>query len=100
MIDRAMQSSDANLTLVEEITHAISPFAALEKLSHLPHAAFLDSSARHHQLGQASYVAADPFQVLKSPVGQIDDLHKVDRELEKFVTPTVENLPSFQGGSG
>ena len=99
MIDRAIQPSEAKLTLVEEISHAISPFATLQKLSHLPYAVFLDSSARHHQLGQASYVAADPFKVLKSQVGQIEDLHEVDRELEKFVTPTVENLPSFQGGA-
>lgn len=102
MIDLATQTSKvlgSQVTLIEEITSSISPFAALQKLSHLPHAVFLDSSAQHHQLGKASYVAADPFNVLKSQAGKIGDLHDVDRELTKFVTLHIDGLPSFQGGA-
>ena len=97
MIDFATPASQ--VTLIEEITSSISPFAALQKLSHLPNPVFLDSSAQHRQLGKASYVAADPFKVLKSQVGGIGDLHEVDRELAKFATSHVKGLPSFQGGA-
>jgi para-aminobenzoate synthetase component 1 len=79
-----------------------------ERLQELPHCVFLDSALAQAPLGRYSFVAADPFATLTSPVLDFQDVatmpgsHPLDRlaaQLAKFQAPTVPHLPPLQGGA-
>ena len=52
------------LPLVHELIPAPDPWDVAQKLAHLPHLLFLDSSDRHPTRGRYSYVMADPAGTL------------------------------------
>jgi para-aminobenzoate synthetase component 1 len=93
--------------LVQELP--IVDMAALaERLSELPHVAFLDSAMRHASLGRYSYLAADPYDVLEVGAGgarldgrevEGDPLAALARALEGQAISRHPDLPPFQGGA-
>ena len=75
------------------------PAACVERLEALPYRLFLDSAARDPRLGRYSYVAADPFAVVRSEGRAGDPLAKVRDVLAPFASTAVPGLPPFQGGA-
>lgn len=87
------------LPLVHELIPAPDPWEVAQKLAHLPHLLFLDSSDRHPTRGRYSYVMADPTNT-EFLSHSHDSSSKLFRD-EKFkFTPTKnrEGLPPFTGG--
>ena len=85
-------------TIVEELQPAPEPWDAFQRLAALPHCLFLDSARRQAELGNCSFLAADPFEFLVCPVGQADALEQLQRRWQRWRTPTLPDLPPFQGG--
>ena len=51
--------------LVHEITPSLSPAEVFDRLAALPHCIFFDSAQQDSKLGRFSYLAADPFKMLR-----------------------------------
>jgi para-aminobenzoate synthetase component 1 len=87
--------------VVEELRPAPAAEEVFRKLSALPHCLYLDSARRDRELGRYSFVTADPFEYLESPVSPRDDdpLSDLGRRLAGFTAPTMPGLPPFQGGA-
>jgi len=94
----AVETSDSSL-LVEELTPAPAAEEIFLRLRHLPHCLFLDSALRDPALGRYSFVAADPFDVLRVPADGSDALGELARRMAGFAVKTVPGLPPFQGGA-
>ena len=60
------------LPLVEEIPGAPSPEEAFKRLCGLPFLLFLDSAATDEIQGRYSYLAACPFEVLRTSAGSTE----------------------------
>lgn len=99
-------------TLVEEIVGAPDPVETCARVLDLPFCLFLDSAARSEHLGRYSFVAADPFLVLRSKTGTIEYLRDSGSErvegdpftalqsaLSEYAAEPVPGLPPFQGGA-
>jgi para-aminobenzoate synthetase component 1 len=80
------------MTAAREIIPAPDPWDTAQRLSHLPHLCFLDSSDRHPIRGRFSYVAANPCRWLSS------ENFPTDRDLTRIQRPAIPGLPPFQGG--
>ncbi len=117
---KASSSFASSLPLVEELR--IEPLGAFDAVRSLPYALFLDSALRHPTLGRYSYVAADPFAVLRSRrevfsyqgllfalqadplqvlaevLGGTGAFRKPGAPPTRFEMETVAGLPPFQGG--
>ena len=111
----------ATTPLVEKLPEALSPQDAFERLAGLPYILFLDSAAENDTQGRYSYITARPFEVLKttgnstellaaegeldSPSYKITGVEETDpfevlrRRLKGWATPSLPNLPPFQGGA-
>ena len=101
------------LPVVVELSPPPDAEAAFLRLVRLPHVLFLDSSMPGGRLGRYSFLAADPFEFMHSPAlmgepgpsagGQAtaadDCLATLAGRLAAFSTPTVAELPPFQGGA-
>src|SRR4051794_2542505 len=88
-----------SLPLVEELVPAPDPWDVAHKLAHLPHLLFLDSADRDSPLGRYSYVAADPAEWIELDAAVCPDpLATLARRLPTTPSPTVPDLPPFQGG--
>jgi para-aminobenzoate synthetase component 1 len=85
--------------LVQELRPAPDPEAALVRLAEKPYCLFLDSALREPTLGRYSFLAADPFDVLTLPVGTLDPFERLREKLAEFASPTLPDLPPFQGGA-
>ena len=82
---------NAGLPLVEELVPCPDPWEIAQKLSHLPHLLFLDSSQHQPFRGRYSYVTADPLCTMSEN----------DLAGEPLAMPRVKSipeLPPFQGG--
>jgi para-aminobenzoate synthetase component I len=83
--------------LVEELIPAPDPWDVARKLAHLPHLLFLDSAYLHPDHGRYSYVMADPRKWLQ--FHDVDDpLAALSRFIPDEKTPSIPDLPPFQGG--
>lgn len=80
------------MTAAREIIPAPDPWDTAQRLSHLPHLCFLDSSDRHPIRGRYSYVVANPVRWHAS------ENFPTDRELTRVQRPTIPGLPPFQSG--
>ena len=108
--------------LVEEIPGAPSPEEAFRRLCQLPFLLFLDSAASDEIQGRYSYLAASPFEVLRTSAGSTEllscagdsiescDYKSTAREpgdpfallrqrLQRRTAAQVEGLQPFQGGA-
>ena len=63
-----------------------------------PHCVFFDSAAAHPSLGRYSFLASDPFAVVRAPADAGDALAELSLRIAPFTAPTIEGLPPFQGG--
>jgi para-aminobenzoate synthetase component 1 len=99
--------------LVEELSPAPQPPECFLRLCQLPHCVFFDSALREPTLGQYSFLAADPWEFLETAdpnvrappasegatSGSMDAIGKLATVIAPFVSPTLPNLPPFQGGA-
>jgi para-aminobenzoate synthetase component 1 len=84
---------------VERLRDPLTAEEIFWRLSSLPHCLFLDSAMKHPTLGRYSFVAADPFAVIRCPVGDAGALTQLREALRKYSSPTHEGIPPFQGGA-
>ncbi len=86
--------------LIETLpAHVNVPFA-MQRLAKLPNLAVLDSALPMARLGRYSFVAADPFDLVRLQSPQADPLAKLIRLLEASPqTQRLHELPPFQGGA-
>jgi para-aminobenzoate synthetase component I len=68
-------------------------------LASRPHCLWLDSALRDPQRGRYSFLAADPFVFLEVPADGSDGLSRLADCLDRFQTPSLPDLPPFQGGA-
>jgi para-aminobenzoate synthetase component I len=73
--------------------------AAFARLSRLPHCLFLDSARRDPVLGRYSFLTADPFDYFEVAADGTDGLAQLERRIAPLATPTLADLPPFQGGA-
>jgi para-aminobenzoate synthetase component I len=91
--------NEDGLPLIEELHPAPDAEACFRRLADRPHCLFLDSALRHADLGRYSFLAADPFDVLRFPVDDPGALPALEERLRRFSASTVSGLPPFQGGA-
>ncbi len=97
---------------VEQLSPELTPEAACERLLGLPGVVLLESAAVSARLGRYSFLAADPFLVLRSKGRSIEEVdaagtrryqgdpfEALDRLLERYPREPVPGLPPFQGGA-
>src|SRR4051794_26234500 len=85
--------------VVEPLDGALDVEAALARLAVRPHCLLLDSARRHATLGRYSFLMADPFEYLESPVAAGNQLAELENRLKRWSTATLPGLPPFQGGA-
>ena len=93
--------------LVKEIPY-VDPADLFPAFADLPHALFLDSAMQDPRLGGVSYIAADPYCVIRTDKGRtLMDGEPVDSNpfallkllLEQQSLDRIPELPAFQGGA-
>lgn len=90
--------------LAVELVPAPAPWAVAQKLAHLPHLLFLDSSEQHAQRGRYSYVTADPIESMSANAASPDGIQpnslllRLKEMLGGKVRHSFSDLPPFQGG--
>ncbi len=89
-----------NLPLAEPLGVNLEPERVFERLAHLPHCLFLDSSAVTPDVGRYSFLAADPFEYLELPADRCGEgMPYLERRLSEFASPDGAGVPPFQGGA-
>src|SRR5690606_19421172 len=109
---RVMRAERMDGALVAEITPAPEPIDACARFADLPGCLLLESMVRSERLGRYSFLAADPFRVLRSrgplveevgPSGgervEADPFTAPQRALARYRMDTLPGLPPFQGGA-
>lgn len=81
--------------LVEELPATLDAWDAAQLLGDQPHLLFLDSPVTGTAYSRYSFVAADPFLVVRDAA---DPLALVAAELRRYRAETLPGLPPFQGG--
>jgi len=98
--------------LVQELKDAPDPSEACARFLDLPFPLLLESAQRSEKIGRFSYLAADPWLVLRSK-GAILEAHSAEgvervagdpfaalqAALAQHATDAVPGLPAFQGGA-
>jgi len=94
--------------LVEEMAYGDS-LPVFARFATLPGALFLDSALAEGAVGRHSFVAADPFHILQSRDGKIQDggelslgdpFLRLSERLARYPIDSVPGLPPFQTGVG
>ncbi|MGH7518418.1 MAG: aminodeoxychorismate/anthranilate synthase component I, partial [Gemmatimonadales bacterium] len=83
---------------VERLGSIPDPADAAERFADLPLLLLLDSTADHERIGRYSFLAADPYRIVRTK-GDGDSLAAVRAALAPFAAPPVPGLPPFQGGA-
>ncbi len=107
-VSRAREGQAGSMTpLVEEIAYR-DPFAAFLAFSGHDNLVFLDSALAVPRLGRYTFIAAEPFRVLKSKNGAttLDGRAQAGNpwdvlggELRRYPSGTLAGVPPFQGGA-
>jgi len=87
------------VTLVRELHPPPEPEQAFRRLSRLRNCLFLDSALRDPQLGRYSFLTADPFDFLEIARTDWQGWVRFDSLVQRFSTPTIPDVPPFQGGA-
>lgn len=94
--------------IVKTMPISASPIEYFRRVAHLPHAIFLDSADTAVEIGNYSFIAADPFLRIVSKNGRTtvngESLFGAPFDIlesywQKYRLPTLQNLPPFQGGA-
>ncbi len=85
--------------LVKPLPDWLEPLEALKRLQSLPFPCLMESASIDDHLGRYSFLAIDPFDVVKVPRPKKDALAQLAIALERYATPTIPDLPPFQGGA-
>ena len=75
------------------------PVGAFQPFADDPVAALLDSATEAGDRGRYSYIAADPFQVIRAGRDAPDPFAALAGALKRFPRQNDPALPPFQGGS-
>jgi para-aminobenzoate synthetase component 1 len=100
------------MPLVQDLEPRLEPAVAACRAASRPYTLWLDSALRHPEIGRYSFLAVDPFLVLRSRrgraeilgpegwrTGEVPPLAELERLLDGFRLPgTSANIP-FQGGA-
>lgn len=82
-----------------EVLPLVDAEQAFLRLVDKPHCLFLDSARRDPLLGRYSFLTADPFAYFEYGVETPGGFERLAGELARFVSPSVPELPPFQGGA-
>lgn len=104
-----MTRSPRFIPFVEELPRGLQAVDAFQRLAGEPGVIFLESASTDAELGRYSFVACDPFQVVRlehdAPVLDAahtsveDGFSKLQAALAPFAAETLAELPPFQGGA-
>jgi para-aminobenzoate synthetase component 1 len=86
-------------SLVSELKHAPAPAEACARFLDLPYPLLLESARPSQRLGRYSFLAADPWQVLKRKGGGSDPFAELASLLARYPLEAHRGLPPFQGGA-
>jgi para-aminobenzoate synthetase component 1 len=103
----ALPSSNFDLPLVVELCPAPDLEAAFVRLAARSRCVFLDSALREKTLGRYSFLTADPFELVEfaCPASGAESglssnpLRTLASRLAAYRSPSVPDLPPFQGGA-
>ena len=88
--------------VVRELCPAPDVASCFQRYRELPYCLLLDSALRNPELGRYSFLMADPFAVKRveatAPSQQQDPFAAIAAQLAQYVSPTLPELPPFQGG--
>jgi len=87
------------LPLVKELQPAPEVGALLRRWAAEDYCILLDSASRIQTLGRCSFLAADPFDFVRFPVGTGDALIRLRTLIEAYSSASRPDLPPFQGGA-
>jgi para-aminobenzoate synthetase component I len=88
----------ASEPLIRRLPSEFTSEYCFRRLSRLPGCVWLDSSLPMETLGRYSYMAADPFCMLRVDKPQGGALETMANLLSKYRTPRLPGLPPMQGG--
>ena len=83
--------------LVQEVTY-VDPASLFAKVKDDIGSVFLDSALTIVDWGRYSYIAVDPWKILRSTREKPISLDYLQSELNKYTLDTIPDLPPFQGG--
>lgn len=95
-----------SVPLVQEINYQ-NPYHVFSYFKERTESIFLDSAELRLQCGRYSFIAIDPFQVMRSKNGVLtindrvlcaNPFEVLEQALQKFSLETLRGLPPFQGG--
>ncbi len=86
-------------TVVEPWEGGLDLEVLFRRLARRPHCLFLDSARFDPRLARYSFLTADPFEYLTLPADGRDGLGELERRLDRFRSPSLADLPPFQGGA-
>lgn len=88
--------------VVRELCPAPDVEACFLRLRELPYCLLLDSALRNPELGRYSFLMADPFALHQhddtNEQGAADPFATLSAHLSQYGSPTLPELPPFQGG--
>jgi para-aminobenzoate synthetase component 1 len=85
--------------LVTELHDAPDPAEACARFLDRPFPILLESALRSERLGRYSFLAADPWFVVRSKGTGVDPFALLAEQLARFRSEPVPGLPPFQGGA-
>jgi anthranilate/para-aminobenzoate synthase component I/dihydropteroate synthase len=88
-----------DLPLVIELDPVPDVAQALQKLTRRPYSLLLESTLTDERLGRYSFLTADPFAIVRFPVGTADPLGQLRQTLAAWLAEHRPDLPPFQGGA-
>jgi len=84
--------------LVRKLQPDWTPEHCFRRLSSQPGCVWLDSSLKSDTLGRYSYLAADPFSILRIDKQSPQAIFRIAEQLERYAQAKLPGLPPFQGG--
>jgi para-aminobenzoate synthetase component 1 len=89
--------------VVRELCPAPDVESCFLRFRELPYCLLLDSALRNPELGRYSFLCADPFAIHQHQEGSShaekdDPFEPLRQHLSQFASPTIPELPPFQGG--
>lgn len=86
------------LPVVAALPSGLTAVETFQRLAHLPHVVFFDSSSQRDNHDRYSFVAADPFQSFTQSEPHETALRDLEQAWQSYPTQTRPDLPPFQGG--